>query len=353
VAWLGGQAVRGRRGNVGLLLTWSAAACGLALLQGRFTDAAGPAFALVLGPTLALGVRAASRRFPTRSKALAVVVLLCAVAATSPYADSYRGDLLASLAARRGERLFFSARVRERQVLERVGHWLKQNTPATEGYLDPARRPAYGVLSAWGHGHLLRYYAERPMVQDNFGPYAGGAGFEQARAYYASRDEAAAAEIADRLGARYVVAAPHGSGQRRPEPGSLATRLALRPGDPMPALSRHRLVFVADDSDLAREPGRPPWTLAVYEVVRGALVVGRAPGPSRVSFELSLPFGSGPPLRYRASAAVAATGDYEVRLPYPSEAGYVVRSGSRAETLVISEADVREGRRVEGPSFER
>jgi asparagine N-glycosylation enzyme membrane subunit Stt3 len=352
-AWLGGQAIRARRGEVGLLLTWSAAACALALLQGRFTDAAGPAFALVLGPTLALGVRAASRRFPARRAALATLTLLCVVAATSPYADSYRGDLLASLAARRGAPLEYAVRVRQRLVLERVGRWLKENTPTTEGYLDPTARPAYGVLSAWGHGHQLRYYAERPMVEDNFGPYAGGAGFEQARAYYASRDEAAGTEIADRLGARYVVAAPQGSGQSWPERGSLATRLALSPGVPLPALSRHRLVFVADDSDLAREPGRRPWTVAVYEVVQGARIVGRAPAASRVSFELSLPVGSGPPLRYRASAAVAATGDYEIRLPYPSEDGYVVQSGPRSETLVLSEADVREGRTVSGPSFER
>jgi hypothetical protein len=191
------------------------------------------------------------------------------------------------------------------------------------------------------------------MVEDNFGPYAGGAGFEQARAYYASRDEAAGAEIADRLGAPYVVAGPQGSGQSRPERGSLAARLALFPGAPLPALSRHRLVFVANDSDLAREPGRSPWTVAVYEVVRGARVVGRASAASRVRFELPLPLGSGPPLHYRASAAVAATGEYEIRLPYPTEAGYVVRSGLRRETLVLSEADVREGRTVSGPSFER
>jgi asparagine N-glycosylation enzyme membrane subunit Stt3 len=352
LVWLGGQAVRERRGDVGLLLTWSAAACTLALLQHRFTDAAGPAFALVLGPALAEGVRAASRRFPTRGKALAAVVLLSGVAATSPYADAYRGDWLASRAAYRGEGLVFSARVRERRVLEQVGRWLKENTPATKGYLDPALRPAYGVLSAWGHGHLLRYYAERPMVEDNFGPYAGGAGFAQARAYYASRDEAAGAEIADRLGARYVVAAPQGSGQSWPQRGSLATRLALRPGAPLPAFSRHRLVFVADDSDLAREPGRPPFSVAVYEVVQGARVVGRAPPGSRVSFELSLPLGSGPPLGYRAVATVAATGAYELRLPHPSPAGYLVRSGSREATLALSEASVREGRTIRGPSFE-
>jgi hypothetical protein len=64
-AWLGAQAFRGRRGELGLLLTWSAACCVLALLQQRFTDAAGPAFALVMGPALVEGVR----RFPARGGA--------------------------------------------------------------------------------------------------------------------------------------------------------------------------------------------------------------------------------------------------------------------------------------------
>jgi dolichyl-diphosphooligosaccharide--protein glycosyltransferase len=351
--WLVGQAIRGRRGEVGLLLSWSAVACALALLQGRFTDVAGPAFALVLGHALVELVRAARQRFPSRRAVPIAVSLLCFAAAVSPYADSYRGDLAASLAARRGEPLQYTRHVRERRVLERVGRWLKQNTPEVEGYLDPTLRPAYGVLSAWGHGHQLRYQAERPMVEDNFGPYAGGVGFAQARAYYASRDEEAGAAIADRLGARYVVAAPQGSGQSPPLRGSLATRLALLPGVPMPALTRHRLVFVADDSDLAREPGRRPWSLAVYEVVRGALVVGRATGASRVSFELWFPLGTSPALRYKATATVGATGEYEIRLPHPSATGYVVRSGSHRGSLVLSEADVREGRTVSGPSFGR
>ena len=163
------------------------------------------------------------------------------------------------------------------------------------------------------------------MVEDNFGPYAGGTGFEQARAYYASRDEAAGAEIADRLGARYVVAAPQGSGQSL---SASATRW-LRAWRCFPACRCLRSRVTASCSS----PTTPTWPasrgsrrgrVAVYEVVRGARVVGRAPAGSRVSFELSLPLGSGPPLRYRAVAAVAATGDYEIRLPHPSDAGYLV-----------------------------
>jgi hypothetical protein len=346
VAWLGVRAARERRGEVGLLLVWSAAFSALALLQQRFCDVGSVAFVLVMGPALVELVRLAGRR---SRAAFAAAALLCAGAALSPYAPAYLGDLEASRAARRGGRMQFDPGVRQQRVLERVARWLKEETPATEGYLDPTRSPAYGVLSAWGHGHLLRYYAERPMVEDNFGPYAGGIGFAQARAYYASVDEAVAVEIADGLGVRYVVAAPQGSGQSWPRPDSLARRLALLPGRPLAPLTHHRLVFVADDADLVREPGAAPWAVAVYEIVRGARVVGRAPGARSVSFEVALP---GVGLRYRASATVAADGGYELRLPHPSATPYTVRAGAREARLELSEADVREGRTVEGPSFE-
>jgi hypothetical protein len=130
----------------------------------------------------------------------------------------------------------------------------------------------------------------------------------------------------------------------------LGGRLAL-PGGPDHGLARHRLVFVADDADLARG-GDPPWRAAVYEIVPGARVTGRASGAEAVAFELAVPLPGRPPVRYRASAPVDTAGGYEIRLPYPSEEGYAVRAGSRRGSLVLSEADVREGRTVSGPSFE-
>jgi hypothetical protein len=206
---------------------------------------------------------------------------------------------------------------------------------------------------------VLRYYAERPMVQDNFHRW-GGEGFEAARRYFESGDEERAAELATSLGARYVVATPMGSGQRPSAPGSLALRLVPKPlaggglgfrDEPDRALARHRLVFLTDDTDLARRPGENPFRVAVYEIVPGALVVGRAPGEEFVEFVLLVRVPGRPTLRYAARAAVDATGRYEIRLPYPSDEGYTVRSGSRRASLRLSLADVREGRTVAGPSF--
>ena len=223
LAW---RAWRERRADVALLVVWASAFAVAALAQQRFMDAAGLGFALVVAPAALLGWRSAAPYLP-RAARLAVFAAGVALALL-PYAPAYRGDWLASRASLAGEPLYREAAVRRQRVLERAGDFLGRETPPTAGWLDPAAQPEWGVLAAWGHGHLLRYRSERPMVQDNFGPWGGRHGFEAARAYFEAASEAEAFEIATRLRARYTVATPRGSGQRLPPPGSLATRLALR-----------------------------------------------------------------------------------------------------------------------------
>jgi asparagine N-glycosylation enzyme membrane subunit Stt3 len=357
-AALAGRALRAGRADVGLLVAWASVFAAAALHQQRFMDAAGLGFALVVGPAAVLGFESVARRFVPPRAALLAAAAAAAALALLPYAPAYRGDWLASRAALRGERLYLEPLVRQRRVVERVAAFLRQETPPTAGYLDPAQQPEWGVLAAWGHGHLLRYRGERPMVQDNFGPWGGRAGFEAARAYYESASEEDGYAIAARLGARYVVAAPRGSGQRRPKPGTLATRLALRRttrgtlafADGR-ALARHRLVFVADDTDLARA-GEPPWTVAVYEMLPGAEVTGRALAGSSVRFELPVALAGRRPVPFRASARAGADGRYALRLPQPSAGEpYLVAAGDETARFALGEADVREGRRVAGPNF--
>ena len=359
LAALGWQALRERRAEVGVLLAASAGFCAETLYQLRFADVFAAGFAWVMGPALVEGFHAARRRFAAPAPVWVGVALVTGLAALLPNAPQYRVDVEASAAVQRGERLTYQPEVRLRFVLERAARFLKTGTPPTQGYLDPDLRPEYGVLCAWGHGHQLRYYGERPMVQDNFGPWGGRDGFDAARRYFDARDEDEAFVLAERLGARYVVATVRGSGQSPPQRGSLARRLALaredgRPvfaGSPSSALGRHRLVFLADDGDLVLRPAQARWTVGVYEIVPGARVRGRATGRF-AQFELDVPLPGRAPIRYRARVPVAADGSYEVRLPYATEAGYAVRSGRRQGSLTLSEDDVREGRTVAGPSLE-
>jgi dolichyl-diphosphooligosaccharide--protein glycosyltransferase len=368
---LGVYALRTRRAEVLLLAVWSSTFFAVTLLQYRFIDSFACGFALVMGWAL-VEVERAVRRLARRRRALASgAMLMLGAFALSPFLPYYANVVEPSVAALHGKPLPEGFIFRQRVVLQRVALWLRSESPPTQGYLDPTLRPEYGVLCAWGNGHLLRYYGERPMVQDNFGSYAGK-GFDLAREYYGSFYEDAAAEIARRVGVRYVVATRQGSGQKPIERGSMAARLLLHRGgdgslffsqNPANALARHRLLFLSDDSDLfGTLRGRPPWTAAVFEIVRGAEVVGRAPGRSQVTFELQLELADRQPLLYAASAPVDSAGRYQIRLPYANEGpvssyvraedSYRVASGGQTHRLALSEADVREGRTVEGPSFD-
>ena len=62
----------------------------------------------------------------------------------------------------------------------------------------------------------MRYRAERPTVQDNFGSFADRRAYELAPDYFDVEDEELAYRTAQELGARYTIATAQGSGQALP-----------------------------------------------------------------------------------------------------------------------------------------
>jgi asparagine N-glycosylation enzyme membrane subunit Stt3 len=246
--------------------------------------------------------------------------------------------------------------------------WMSRRTPATAGWLDPARRPGYGVLGPWEIGHILQYVARRPTVVDNFGDDLGEAGFARARAYFAS-EEPAASRILDELEVRYVVA------QREPPflgptPGERSMFASLyyfdgsaleagegsAAGPHVPALERHRLVYESS-LQLAAAPDAPAF-YKVFEHVAGARVEGRAPPHARVEARLGLRTNRGRELVVRTLVRADAAGRYHLRLPYSNRgappsvrtapAWELACDGEQA-TLVVEEAQVRGGASLEGP----
>ena len=380
-AWLAWRSVRtGASADRFVLLGMSLLFFVLTSLQRRFGNSFSIFYVLVWGwlfyETAPL-VAAAWRRWGTGRRIAAgafaaVFLLLLADGLLALHLERWQGHARAHAdpaVARGGPH-----GVRNRLV-DAGSRWLGANSPPTSGWFDPEVLPEYAVLSSWDAGHMLRYRARRPLVQDNFGVYGGRENYDAAERYFAARDEAEAVAMLDALGVRYVMADRHGAGRTAAYPeGTLAHRLAFAfgtawPADALapavPALSHHRLLWHQRSGralEFAAEP--PGFALGIWEIVAGARVVGFAAPGERVEASLVLRTAQGRRHRYRAVAEADGEGRYVFVLPYSTEAtpGSAVQGegdftlvGARggSGSLSIPERDVRAGSELAGPDLRR
>jgi dolichyl-diphosphooligosaccharide--protein glycosyltransferase len=378
------RAWRRRAWDLGLLAVWALVFLALAMHQRRFNNSFAVPYVLVWGAAVswmepALRDRLGGR--PLRTAAVGGAAVLALLVAFEPVLRDYAPQLRHSWLAHRDPQLAIARLPPVRRAQLAAARWLRSSSPPTRGFMDPSVRPGYGVLVSWSAGHLFRYRARRPMVQDNFGVYGGRENYARAWAYYAAKDEAEALALLDRLEVRYVVADRFGAGSVRPYPvGSMTHRLAelfgsaARVRDPesgrmleIPALAHHRLVFHARSARRERGAGlvaEPPQvSVGVWERVPGAHVVGRARPGDRVEAELQLSTAAGYTHAYRARVEADADGFYELVLPYATTGspGEAVRTGRAYRLsspvghagLAVPAAAVRQGGRVEGPDLAR
>jgi dolichyl-diphosphooligosaccharide--protein glycosyltransferase len=369
-------AQRGRPGRAPewLALGWSSALFVATLIQHRFMDSFSVVYALLLswsGLHLYAWTRRRLPRHAAAGAALALLLAALVLVASLPTARFY-GEYVADLAAwRRGQPIALRGWMRTQEVLTGVARWIAAHTPETAGYLDAAKQPEYGVLAPLRFGHVLRYEARRPVVQDNFGDDVTQHGLERAVAYLAAEAEEQALAIAGELGVRYVVAGGRGADDLGGyPPGSVWARLTRpavligprwggpQPAQGAPALARHRLVYESDPPRGA-PPGTPP-LLLVYEIVAGARVEGRALPGARVEARLLLRTRTGRTLEFASETLADASGRYALLLPYPNErfspaleapSPYRVRSGGSEAELFVSEQAVRQGETLAGPAL--
>jgi hypothetical protein len=364
-AWLWLAWRSGFRPTTALLLVWAAVFFGLALAQERFANVFAPALALTVAAAIE-ELRAQLRRLRRGAQlALSAALLAAVLAAVAPPVLRYRALLTHSLLLQRQAPEWVRPTARRKAVVEAAALWLRGASLPTRGFLDASLRPEYGVLTSWDDGHLVRYRAERPTVQDNFGSFADRRAYELAAHCFDVEDEEVAYRTAHELGARYTIATAQGSGQALPPPPqSVGRRLwrLLGNGSPdVPALARHRLLWAGDLSGEPCAIGAPASDrAAVFEIVPGAWVEGEAEAGARVEIELRLGCGAGQ-VPYVASATASQAGRYGIRLPYATdttvstevraEGPYRVRSGERSGELRLREADIRAGATVSGPSL--
>ncbi|MGH0036314.1 MAG: STT3 domain-containing protein [Myxococcota bacterium] len=351
---------RPQAASVAALVCWCAAMAGFALLQRRFNNSFAPAYALVLGWGVIEGLRRLRPLLEDRPIAW-VAAGVFAVGVGIPVFEGpwtlYRSHAAGLAPHLRGIPVTPAGFAGRQARLVVLGRWLRDHTPPTRGFLTPTERPEYGVLARWGDGHLLRYVAERPMVQDNFLGHVDGRDghtrFQRAEDYFAADSEREALAIAEELGVRYVVVALGGSGHSPGYgPASQFSALHRRVGSARgshPALRRHRLVHEL----------HPGGGYRVFERVAGAQVVGRAsPGvPIEAHLRLTTPVAS---YTYVQRTVADAQGLYELRLPYSNEAAddglepgdtWEIVSGPVEGSLRVPESTVLEGGRIPGPDL--
>jgi asparagine N-glycosylation enzyme membrane subunit Stt3 len=365
----------------GVLAAWTAVWLAAALLQRRFVNELSVAFALLVAVCAFDTLRVASGALAGRGRAasrgalaFALVAVLWLLAPVSSFYAPYLANLRRTW---QNEPLVLSGWQPEQRGLTQLARWLAAHTPPTAGYWDGAAPPEYGVLAAWGDGHVLRYVAERPVVQDNFGDDVGERGFALAEQYFAQTSESAALAIAEQLRARYVIVRGAGSGHAQGyAAGSLLKRLhKLRgtegslsegdaaPGVNVPALARHRLIYDERAAGGASDGSRPRYK--IFEIVPGARITGRAAPQADVRAELRINLALRGRMFYASTTRAGADGRYELRVPYandpPAGAGadelvrpgraYRLSSAGREVEIAVSDTQVRSGARVEAPSL--
>ncbi|MEM7408689.1 MAG: hypothetical protein AAF430_00465 [Myxococcota bacterium] len=333
-----------------MLGLWSAAFGLAALSQARFTNSFAAPFALVWAVAGVALARAIWTRWEQRPVVLAAVVLVSLLVASWAVAPAIESHVRLARGLRANPEDTRMAHVRK------AARFIATHHPTRED-ADPG-----AVLSAWGIGHQVRYYAEAPVIQDNFGPYVARENVAAATRYYAAVDEERALAELDALGARYILVEDYGAGVVEPyPPGSLTRRLLARRGSEgalrrggrvrlLPALTRHRLVYETQ-GNTAR--------IAVYERVGGARIEGEAPAGAAVTALVRLEAGT-TPFIYRTSTQADSRGRYRLRFPYASgmDTGGVrtldaiqVVAGTERKTVEVPEQAARTGSVVAGPRF--
>lgn len=258
--------------------------------------------------------------------------------------------------------------------------WLRRVSPSDSG------RPA--VMGEWEIGHVVRYFADKPVVATPFGteaaspndPPSGPGPMQDWAAFLFARDDAAAEAVLSRRRAGFVVLespksevsnafafAPPGTppaahleidgfrGARITGTDAfwklVPTRLYYFDGMPAdgvgPALEHFRLLYESAHEE--RVPGVPPASLfKVFGVVPGARIRFRGAAPGAVlTAECRVETNRGRVFAWRTRIRTDSTGAADLGLPYATgengavrASSYRIADGVHGGTLALDEKDV-------------
>ena len=275
--------------------------------------------------------------------------------------------------------------------------WIRDHTPPTRGFDDPVVKPEYGIVCSWDQGHVLTYFSRRPNIANPFGQAPWHIrGALRASGILIEESAERAAALCDELSARYLVlqttrgeifsAAEVAKGmdnayakEVRDEHGdkiltilppyfeTLHARLALFDGAAipgrsgvLPVVTGFRLVYESPEAGEfpvgVRGQAQPivPRLVKVFERVHGAALEGSCEAGKPVEAFVQVQTNIGRRFVYSTAAPCGASGRFEMRVPYAQSVTgdtgalgkYLLRNAARQTSVLVTESDVEEGRRI-------
>jgi asparagine N-glycosylation enzyme membrane subunit Stt3 len=330
-------------------LAWSVTLCAITFLQKRFFNTFSVALALTAGWSCIWAYHMLTRRFAEKLPRQLVLALLTTSSLWLlwPTLRAYVPALDNQIRAVQGKTVRLRPYEIKRLLLYQAAEWLREHTPETSGFFDATEEPEYGILASWDYGHMIKYLARRPTVLGNFGDDVGVMNFARGRRVFDSSRQEVAARL-EELRVRYLIIGPNF--EWRP----LEKQLYDGNGSGM---GRFRLLYESALPETSEHP-----RFKIFEFVRGAVVVGRAPEGQRVTASLSLITNLGESALFKVSAIADVDQTYRFRLPYANQGSpesvrpapeYLISSSGEQTLISISERHVQTGARVAGPTFSK
>jgi dolichyl-phosphooligosaccharide-protein glycotransferase len=335
-----------------LLALWTAAIGALAAFQIRY----GSDYSPVGGVGFAVALDELGRRVGGGRRAALAVGAAALLGAGPIVAQAVAQAHAARVALAAGDPPGDPLLLTPTGTLYRFAEEIRRATPETDGYDDPAARPAYAILCPANVGHVLHYVAHRATPSDNFGPYSGSRHFRSAQRFFELRSEERAVETADALGARYVLTVEFGPAGYQ----GLTQRLHREDGverEDVPHWEHFRLVTegprggrpLAEIYGGAGLPGVSPYKL--FERVAGAVLEVHAEPGAAVEAVAVVRTPIGRQFRFPIHRTADADGVVRLRVPYATDGAaptgatgpWRVTVGDRRGEAAVSEAAVREG----------
>lgn len=270
--------------------------------------------------------------------------------------------------------------------LEDTLYWIQSATPPTSHFLEPWKKPEYGVMARWEFGGWIEYIAERPSIATVYGMETHG--LAESAAFFLATSEEELLDIADRNGVRYFILSktlgalpeyaeilgrdPSGYLVTRPDETGrpvwvtgekffelAQTSLYMADGQPVQSpipfkgVGGVRLVYESPSASDVRGFAGEVKQFKVFERVKGARLNGRARPGEKVILAGTVETNQGRTFQTIRETVADASGRFSIVAWYPTVSqgdgkvgvigAYMLKIGSAGKGLLVTEEQVEGG----------